>query len=296
MIRSLRPGNGADWRCCTMEKLGPLPERVLPVLAAVPGVAAIALGGSRSRGAAHAGSDYDIGLYFSEAAGLDVDRLLAAVKGLVDDPSAATVTEVGGWGQWIVGGGWLTIAGKKVDLLYRPIERVENVIRDCREGCISMDYQPGHPHGFCSAIWMGEVALCRPLSDPKGVIAGLKAMTVPYPDKLREALIRRFQWEALFSIENAETAVFRGDQTYIAGCAFRSLSCVAQVLFALNRRYLINEKGAIEAAARLPLTIEGLSERARNVWRALGLRALDAALAELGSIERELARLTEAAR
>ena len=287
---------GADCGDCQMETPDPLLERVAPVLAAVPGVVAIALGGSRARGAAHAGSDTDLGLYFSERGGLDVERLRAAVRGLVDDPRAAELTEVGGWGPWIVGGGWLTIDGAKVDLLYRPIERVEKVIRDCREGRITMDYQPGHPHGFLSAIWMGEVALCLPLSDREGVIAGLKALAVPYPDKLAEALIRRFQWEVLFSIEGAQSAASRGDQNYIAGCAFRSLSCAAQVLFALNRRYLINEKGAVEAAARLPLTVDNLSERAGSAWRAIGRRAFDAALAELGSIERELARLTGASR
>ena len=279
-----------------METPDPLLERVSAALAAVPGVVAVALGGSRATGAAHASSDTDIGLYFSERAGLDVQRLLEVVKGLVDDPAAAQVTEVGGWGPWIVGGGWLTIAGQKVDLLYRPIESVERVIGDCREGRVSMDYQPGHPHGFCSAIWMGEVALCRPLSDPEGVLARLKAMTVPYPDKLREALIRRFQWEILFSIENARTAVQKGDQSYIAGCAFRSLACAAQVLFAVNRRYLINEKGALAVAARLPLTVADLAERAQSVWQAIGLRAFDAALTELGFIERELAGLIEAAR
>ncbi len=141
---------------------------------------------------------------------------------------------------------------------------------------------------------MGEVALSRPLRDPRGLIAGLKALALPYPERLQGALVRRFQWEALFSIENAETAVPRGDQTYIAGCAFRSLACVAQALFALNRRYLINEKGAIEAAGRLKLTVAGLSERVPSVWRAVGLRRFDAALAELRSIERELARLTAA--
>jgi predicted nucleotidyltransferase len=279
-----------------METHDPLLECVAPVLAAVPGVVAIALGGSRARGNAHAASDYDLGLYFSESAGLDVARLLTAVQRLVDDPRVAAVTEVGGWGPWIVGGGWLTIAGQKVDLLYRPIEAVEKVIRDCRNGRITMDYQPGHPHGFCSAIWMGEAALCRPLSDPKSVVAGLKARTVPYPEKLGEALIRRFRSEALFSIQNAQTAVARGDQNYIAGCAFRSFSCVAQVLFALNGRYLINEKGAVQVAARLPLTVDNLSERAGSVWRAIGHGAFDAALAELGRIERELALLTEAAR
>jgi hypothetical protein len=279
-----------------METPDPLLERVSTALAVVPGVVGVVLGGSRATGAAHASSDYDIGLYFNERVGLDVERLRDVLRSLVDEPAAAQVTEVGGWGPWIVGGGWLTIAGKKVDLLYRPIESVERVIRECREGRVSMDYQPGHPHGFCSAIWMGEVALCQPLSDSQGAIARLKAMTVPYPDTLRETLIRRFQWEILFSIENAQTAVPRGDETYIAGCTFRSLTCVAQVLFALNRHYLINEKGALAAAARLPLTVANLTEQVKSVWQAIGLCAFDVALTELGSIEHELAGLVEAAR
>jgi predicted nucleotidyltransferase len=279
-----------------MEMPGPLLERVVPALAAVPGVVALTLGGSRATGAAHASSDTDIGVYFSERVGLDIERLRDVLRSLVDEPAAAQVTEVGGWGPWIVGGGWLTISGQKVDLLYRPVESVERVIGDCREGRVSMDYQPGHPHGFCSAIWMGEVALCRPLSDPRGALARLRAMTVPYPDRLREALIRRFQWEIFFSIENAQTALPKGDETYIAGCVFRSLACAAQTLFAVNRRYLINEKGALAAASRLPLTVANLTERARSIWQAIGLRSFDAALTELISIEGEVAGVVEFAR
>jgi predicted nucleotidyltransferase len=279
-----------------MEMPGPLLERVVPALAAVPGVVALTLGGSRATGAAHASSDTDIGVYFSERVGLDIERLRDVLRSLVDEPAAAQVTEVGGWGPWIVGGGWLTISGQKVDLLYRPVESVERVIGDCREGRVSMDYQPGHPHGFCSAIWMGEVALCRPLSDPRGALARLRAMTVPYPDRLREALIRRFQWEIFFSIENAQTALPKGDETYIAGCVFRSLACAAQTLFAVNRRYLINEKGALAAASRLPLTVANLMERARSIWQAIGLRSFDAALTELISIEDEVAGVVEFAR
>ena len=266
-----------------MEMPDPLLERVLTALAAVPGVVSVVLGGSRAAGAAHASSDYDIGLYFREHAGLDVERLRDVVEGLVDEPAAAQVTEVGGWGPWIVGGGWLTIGDHKVDLLYRPVESVERVIGKCREGRVSVDYQPGHPHGFCSAIWMGEVAR-------------LKAMTTPYPEALREALIRRFQWEILFSIENARTALPKGDETYIAGCAFRTFACAAQVLFALNRNYLINEKGSLAAAARQPLTVADLTERVKSVWQAIGLCAFDVALTELGSIEHELGGLVEAAR
>ncbi len=97
----------------------PFLARIIPAFTEVPGVAAVALGGSRARGTAHDASDYDIGLYFSAGQPLDTDRLLLVAKTLVDDPDAAAVTPVGEWGPWIVGGAWLSIAGQKVDLLYR---------------------------------------------------------------------------------------------------------------------------------------------------------------------------------
>jgi hypothetical protein len=270
----------------------PLLERIVPTLAEVPGIEAVVLGGSRARGTAHDASDYDIGLYFSATEPLDTDRLLRVAKGMVDDPDATAVTAVGGWGPWIVGGGWLSIAGPKVDLLYRCIDDVARVIDACRAGHISMDYQPGHPHGFCSAIWMGEIALCQPLHEPQGTVTRLKALTSPYPKSLGEALIHRFQWEIGFSVENAELAVSREHQTHIAGCTYRALTCLGQVLFALNERYLINEKGALREAAGFPLTIPDLVRSVAEVWEHIGNGKPAAALAILRAIDRELQALT----
>ena len=270
----------------------PLLARIIPVLAAVPGVAAVVLGGSRARGTAHQTSDYDLGLYFSEAAALDTDRLCEAVKDLVDDPAAVCVTPVGEWGPWIVGGAWLAIGGHKVDLLYRSVEQVTAVLDACRNGEIGMHYQPGHPHGFCSAIWMGEVALCRVLHDPQGVVAAMQAKTAPYPPALRDALLRRFQWEIRFAIDNAELAVPRGDGTHVAGCAYRALACIAQVLFALNGQYLINEKGALVQAADFPLTVRGLAGRVAELWRQIGAAEYAAALRTLRTLENELREIS----
>ncbi|MBV8925695.1 MAG: DNA polymerase subunit beta, partial [Bradyrhizobium sp.] len=184
------------------------------------------------------------------------------------------------------------VDGRKVDLLYRDLDDVGRVIEACRSGEITMDYQPGHPHGFCSAIWMGEVALCRSLHDREGLLAALKAKSSPYPKPLGEALIQRFRWESAFAIENAEIAVARAEQTHIAGCAYRALACIAQVLFALNERYLINEKGALQEAATFAQTLPDLLTRAAEIWRSIGdrnyvttvglLRALDQDLKELG--------------
>jgi hypothetical protein len=269
--------------------------RIVPQLAQVAGVVAIVLGGSRARDAGNAASDYDIGLYYGQQNPLDTDGLLIVAKQLVDDADAAAVTAVGGWGPRINGGGWLTIEGCKVDLIYRGIESVRAVISDCRAGRISMDYQPGHPHGFCSAIWMGEVALCRPLHDPQGSIAELRALTSPYSDKLRDALLGQFLWEVLFTLENGERAIARGDQTHIAGCAYRALGCVGQVLFALNRRYLINEKGALSAAAAFPCTVPGLLNRTAKVWAAIGRCEFAIALSVLRALYGELRTLVKTA-
>lgn len=271
----------------------PLLTRLISAFAEVPGVAAVVLGGSRARGSAHPASDYDIGLYFTAAAPLDTERLLAAAKTVADNPSAAAVTPIGEWGPWIVGGAWLSVDGHKVDLLYRNTDAIEAVMDSCRAGIVTMDYQPGHPHGFCSAIWMGEIACCQPLHDPQSLIARLKSIALPYPKPLRDALIRRFRWEVLFGIENAELAVARGEQNHVAGCIYRSLACTAQVLFALNERYLINEKGALLEAAQLPLTLPHLAEQTREAWRLIGDGALGPACNVLREVDRQLQALMQ---
>jgi hypothetical protein len=271
----------------------PLLTRLTSAFAEVPGIAAVVLGGSRARGNAHLASDYDIGLYFTAAAPLDTERLLAAAKAVSDDPAAASVTPIGEWGPWIVGGAWLSVEGHKVDLLYRNANAVEAVMTSCRAGQVTMDYQPGHPHGFCSAIWMGEIAYCQPLHDPQALIAALKSIALPYPRALGDALIGRFRWEVLFGIENAELAIARGEQTHVAGCIYRSFACVAQVLFALNERYLINEKGALPEAALLPRTIPHLAEQARKAWELIGDDAPAPACDILREIDRQLRELTQ---
>jgi len=270
----------------------PLLSRVVEALQPVKGLSALVLGGSRGRGTAGPASDYDLGLYYEPDAPFDIEALRSAIAPLVDDPSS-TVTRFGEWGPWINGGGWLTLGGVEVDVLYRDLGRVRATIADARQGRFSMNYQPGHPHGFCSTIWMGEVATCQPLFDPSGVIAELKGQTWPYPEPLKDALIARFGWEVDFAIDNAELAARRAEQTHIAGCAYRALCCMAQVLFALNGRYLINEKGAVPEAATYPITLDGLAAAQAGVWRDLGNGDHESALRRLRNLSESLRALLQ---
>src|SRR5256885_1561336 len=103
-------------------------------LAAVEGIRAVVLGGSRATGTADEWSDYDIGLYYTSKGGLDIAALRAAVARLEGSARPDAVTDVGEWGPWINGGGWLTIGGRRVDLLYRDLGKVRDVIEECATG------------------------------------------------------------------------------------------------------------------------------------------------------------------
>ena len=83
----------------------------------------------------------------------------------------------------------------------------------------------------------------------------------------------------------------RAEQTHVAGCVYRALACTAQVLFALNERYLINEKGALQEAATLPRTIPDIAKRVNDIWRLIGSGELRTALAGLRAIERDVKQL-----
>src|SRR5258708_33603852 len=73
-------------------------RRLVVALSGVPGVEAIALGGSRARGTAVATSDYDIGLYYRAHRPIDVAALGKVAAALDDRGAEASVTPIGGLG------------------------------------------------------------------------------------------------------------------------------------------------------------------------------------------------------
>lgn len=259
--------------------------RLVRALGGVPGIRAIVLGGSRARGEATTQSDYDIGLYYEADNPIDTGRLAKAAM-LLPGAASSSVTAIGDWGAWINGGAWLTVDGRRVDLLYREIDKVRGVIEACHAGRIERVYQPGHPHAFVSAIYMGEVALARVLWDPDQVMAPLKRQCTPYPPVLAEALIRSFLWEARFAVENGLHGRGRDDPAYVAGCGFRAVACLNQSLFAHNGVYLLNEKGATQAVEKLARHPPGFAARVAQAIAAGG-----AGLPDLMTLVEETAAL-----
>ena len=228
----------------------------------VPGVVGVVLGGSRARGTHTPESDTDLGVYYRRP--LDVDRLGRLATELAG-PGAA-VTEPGGWGPWVDGGGWLRIDGHAVDWIYRDLDRVLAVRADCEQGRYSFHQQAGHPLGFPDFAYAGELALGLVLADPTGELAAARATA--YPPKLAEALVAGL-WEADFLVALARKAVSRSDSAYVSGCLFRLAGVCAHALHGAAGRWLINEKGAVAAAAALPGAPERFRARVDEIFAAV---------------------------
>jgi predicted nucleotidyltransferase len=271
-----------------------LAQEVANRLISVPGVAAVVLGGSRARGKAAPDSDIDLGIYYDPATPLSVSDLRAVAEELASSEAASAVTEIGEWGPWINGGAWLEIEGWRVDWLYRDLGRVRRVLDECRAGKTGWHYQAGHPYAFCNHIYLGEVFYCRVLANPDGVLGRPKGLVAEYPPLLKRAILDHL-WEAGFALDTARKAATRGDVLYVAGCLFRCAAVLAEVVFALNERYWVNEKGAVQAAGKMDICPERFAERVQGIVGGVRGTAeeLLGSVDEMGRLVAEMGRLVE---
>ena len=228
----------------TEHELDLILTQVVARVSKIERIQAIVLGGSRARGTADEHSDIDLGIYYDGQHPFSIPALGATAKELDDRHSDNLVTSFGDWGPGVNGGGWLQIRGYHVDFLYREIGAVREAIEECIAGRPRSIYQLGHPLGFHIQIYAGEVHVCRPLFDPAGLIAQLKSEVREYPEKFRTAAVTKHLFDAEFEIAIAAKPAERGDVMYVAGCLFRAAGFMTLVLYALNRRFYLNEKGA----------------------------------------------------
>jgi predicted nucleotidyltransferase len=266
---------------------------VVTRVAKVEGVQAIVLGGSRARGTADEHSDIDLGIYYHAGKPFSTMALGAAAKELDDRHGDNLVTSFGEWGPAVNGGGWLEIGGNHVDFLYREIGAVREAIEDCIAGRPRSIYQLGHPLGFQMQIYAGEIHVCRPLYSANSSIAELKSLVHDYPEKFRTAATTKHLFDAQFEITIAAKPAHRADVMYVAGCLFRAAGFMTLVLYALNRRYFLNEKGSIAESRGFPIKPPNFHDTVAGVLGSIGTTPaeLTASVARFQSLAAELRQL-----
>ncbi len=165
-------------------------------LATLPGVVAVALGGSRARGTHRDDSDWDVAVYFRE--GFSAEALRA--KGWPGE-----VSDIGGWGGGVMNGGaWLTIDNRRVDVHYRDLNEVEHWCGEATAGRFDKQLLLFYAAGIPTYVVMAELALNITL---RGVLP-----RPVYPAALAREAHRRWAADAVASVRYGLAAVAsRGD-------------------------------------------------------------------------------------
>jgi predicted nucleotidyltransferase len=276
-------------------EIRPVLDKVTTALSGASGVVSVVLGGSRARSTNRPDSDIDIGIYYDLTQGFSTEEIAEIASKVDDTHRRDIITPLGAWGEWVNGGGWLVIDGWHVDFIFRDIHRVEQVIQDCLVGAISAHYQTGHPHAYINGMYLGEVAICKILTDQNGRLKALKEKTTPYSPMMKKSMVNYFMFEAGFSLMFAEDNTNKDDLYYVAGHLFRAVSCLNQVLFALNEEYCLNEKKAVKMIANFPQVPSDYKKRVDKIFTLLSAKSGDTskACSELKQLVEEIKTITE---
>jgi hypothetical protein len=264
-------------------------------LGAIQGMQAVVLGGSHARGRARPESDIDLYLFYSEVAPFSIQSLRELAEGVNDTPGPV-LTNFYGWGPWVNGGAWLTIGGQRVDFVYRNLEHLERVIADAEAGRYELHYLQQPPYGFFSAAYLGEITVGIPQVDPEARLAVLKRRVADYPEALRQAVVQDFLFAAELGLAAVAPKFARRSGAYgTAACLARAVNELLLVLFALNRKYLMDDKTALAEIAEFERVPAEFGPRVQKTLAHLGDSPAEclAALESITQLFRETVALTE---
>ncbi|MGW3678559.1 nucleotidyltransferase family protein [Streptomyces prasinus] len=226
-------------------------------LAALPGVRAVTLGGSRAQGTERPDSDWDLAVYYRGA--FDPDDLRAVGW-------EGEVSDLGGWGGGVFNGGaWLTVDGRRVDVHYRDLDVVEHELAEAEHGRFRVEPLMFHLAGIPTYLLVAELAINE-------VLRGEPPRSAAYPRALRETAPPRWYGTATATLAYAKAGhAPRGAVTQAAGAVALAATQTAHAVMAARGEWVTNEKGLIERAglADVDALTEGLTRSPDALVRAV---------------------------
>jgi hypothetical protein len=138
------------------------------------------------------------------------------------------------------GGGWLTVAGIAVDVLYRDLDAVERWLTDAEQGRFEVLLQNGSLAGAPTYGAVAELAVGRPISG--------RLPRPSYPDALAGAAPGRWTGRAQVALMFAQKHADAGDVVCCAGLLAQAVLCVAHARLAERREWVVGEKRLVERA------------------------------------------------
>lgn len=209
-------------------------DRVADRLAALPGVLAVTLGGSRAQGTHTPDSDWDFAVYYRGPAFDPADLRGIGWEGEVHG--------IGDWGGGVFNGGaWLTVEGRRVDVHYRDLDVVEHELAEAEQGRFRWEPLMFHLAGIPSYLVLAELAV-------NDVLRG-ELPRPAYPEALRRTAPRVWLERARTTLgyaraNHAPCARLTED----AGAVATAAAQAGQGVLAARGEWVTNEKRLLERA------------------------------------------------
>ena len=209
--------------------------RVADDLSSIPGAVAVVLGGSRAVGAARSDSDWDLGVYYRSSGGsLDPEHVRRLGY-------QGAVSELGEWGPLVNGGGWFTVEGTQVDVLFRDLDDIEQWARHAEQGKFDVLLQAGSIVGAPTYLPVGELASCR-------VLHGDLDQPTEYPQALASSAPPMWRGQGGVNLLFARGYAGLEDVANCLGMLSRAVLCEAHARVAKQKQWALNEKRLIADA------------------------------------------------
>ncbi len=256
-------------------------DKLVGLFAELPQVEAVALGGSRSAFHADAVSDFDLYICTNSVVTLETRRDIVRQLG------GASVDNLG---HEYFGGGdeWQDArTGGHFDVMYFGLEWWrEQVGRPLKHHQPSLGYTTAFAY---------TVNRSRILYDPQGEFAALQKLTsAPYPEPLREAIVRHNYPLLRTTISSysaqLKKAVARNDLVSVHHRLAALMASYFDILFAVNRALHPGEKQLVRLAGELPSLPENFERNVNETLSATGDEPLDAVNRQLDALEVWLVR------
>jgi hypothetical protein len=253
-------------------------QRIVAAMADLPGVAAIALGGSTAAGLADADSDFDVYMYYRQPLAAAAERA-ARLRPLADAGTLEVDIPTFGLEDHLL------VHDQLIELVYLDLDRLsENAKQAYGQGLSS--------EGYTTAL-LYILARSPVLHDVTGEVTALRAqLQSGYPEPTRARLLREHPEVLRYFLELLRVSQRRGDLLYVQHMRYSIQMVFFNLLFALNRLYHPGGKRLLSHARRCDVQPAGLDERWSDIAR---LSAADSALADrLEALIDDLCRLIEA--
>jgi len=228
-------------------------------LAAIGGVAAVGLGGSRGLGIADESSDYDFVIFRDGGEPVDAEAIGAAIKPFVDQ---ADLQASGNFVQ-------AQVQGRKIEVFQNDLALIAREIGMAQAGKFRWTIHPLLPHGDLSTRSISHLVFTEIRHENNSVIRTLRAKALPFPFPLKNSLVRYFIRQSSYLMTHAGKVRKVEDVQNLLALISGFVYCLNIVIFSMNDMYPVLEKGAARLIPALdycpqdyPLMVRGMFQAA----------------------------------